>query len=46
MDLRFEAAAANELYENTKQDKGFIVPKFIGNTSKRVLTLIRLMEFQ
>ena len=23
MDLRFEAAAANELYENTKQDQGF-----------------------
>ena len=28
MDLRFEAAAANELYENTKLDKGFNV-KFI-----------------
>ena len=23
MDLRFEAAAANELYENTKRDEGF-----------------------
>ena len=30
MDLRFEAAAANELYENTKDDDGFSVPKFIG----------------
>ena len=27
MDLRFEAAAANELYENTKLDNGFNVPK-------------------
>ena len=27
MDLRFEAAAANELYENTKLDRGFNVPK-------------------
>ena len=27
MDLRFEAAAANELYENTKNDVGFKVPK-------------------
>ena len=24
MDLRFEAAAANELKENTKKDKGFV----------------------
>ena len=40
MDLRFEAAAANELYENTKQDKGFIVPKIYWQyTSKKVLTL-------
>ena len=31
MDLRFEAAAANELYENTKLDEGFIVPKFTGH---------------
>ena len=30
MDLRFEAAAANEFYENTKNDVGFYVPKFIG----------------
>jgi len=40
MDLRFEAAAANELYENTKNDAGFNVPKIYWNyTSKKVLTL-------
>jgi len=40
MDLRFEAAAANELYENTKNDLGFNVPKIYWNyTSRRVLTL-------
>ena len=40
MDLRFEAAAANELYENTKFDTGFNVPKIYWNyTSKKVLTL-------
>ena len=40
MDLRFEAAAANELYENTKQDNGFNVPKIYWNyTTKRILTL-------
>ena len=40
MDLRFEAAAANELYENTKNDFGFNVPKIYWTyTSKRVLTL-------
>ena len=40
MDLRFEAAAANELYENTKNDIGFDVPKIYWNfTSKRMLTL-------
>ena len=40
MDLRFEAAAANELYENTKNDKGFNVPKIYWNfTSKKILTL-------
>jgi len=40
MDLRFEAAAANELYENTKQDLGFNVPKIYWNyTTKRILTL-------
>ena len=40
MDLRFEAAAANELYENTKNDLGFKVPKIYWNqTSKKVLCL-------
>ena len=40
MDLRFEAAAANELYENTKYDEGFTVPKiYWPYTSKRILTL-------
>ena len=37
MDLRFEAAAANELYENTKNDLGFNVPKIYWNfTTKRI----------
>jgi ubiquinone biosynthesis protein len=40
MDLRFEAAAANELFENTMNDIGFNVPKIYWNyTSKRILTL-------
>ena len=40
MDLRFEAAAANELYENTHEDHGFNVPKIYWNyTTKRILTL-------
>jgi len=40
MDLRFEAAAANELYENTKNDAGFNVPKIYWNyTTRKVLTL-------
>ena len=40
MDLRFEAAAANELYENTKQDHGFNVPKIYWNYNpKKILTL-------
>ena len=40
MDLRFEAAAANELYENTKNDKSFNVPKIYWNyTTKKILTL-------
>ena len=40
MDLRFEAAAANELYENTKLDRGFNVPKIYWNyTTKKILTL-------
>ena len=40
MDLRFEAAAANEYLENTKNDSGFHVPKIYWNyTSEEVLTL-------
>ena len=40
MDLRFEAAAANEFAENTKNDAGFHVPKIYWNfTSEEVLTL-------
>jgi len=40
MDLRFEAAAASELYENTKNDIGFKVPKIYWNyTSKNILCL-------
>jgi len=40
MDLRFEAAAANEYAENTKNDVGFRVPKIYWNfTSERVMTL-------
>jgi len=43
MDLRFEAAAANELYENTKKDIGFKVPKIYWNqTSKKILCLDRI----
>jgi len=43
MDLRFEAAAANELYENTTNDVGFRVPKIYWNyTSKRVLCLDKI----
>ncbi len=40
MDLRFEAAAASELRENTISDKGIKVPRIYWNyTSKKVLTL-------
>ncbi len=40
MDLRFEAAAANEYSENTKNDAGFRVPKIYWNfTSENVMTL-------
>ena len=43
MDLRFEAAAANELKENTVNDKGIKVPKIYWNyTSKKVLTLDKI----
>jgi ubiquinone biosynthesis protein len=52
MDLRFEAAAANELFENTKNDVGFNVPKIYWNyTTKKILTLdkvdgISIREYQ
>ena len=40
MDLRFEAAAANEYAENTKNDIGFKVPTIYWNfTSEGVMTL-------
>ena len=40
MDLRFEAAAANEYAENTKNDIGFKVPLIYWNyTSENVMTL-------
>ncbi len=40
MDLRFEAAAANEYAENTKNDIGFKVPTIYWNfTSESVMTL-------
>ena len=40
MDLRFEAAAANEYSDNTKNDSGFKVPKIYWNfTSENVMTL-------
>ena len=40
MDLRFEAAAANEYAENTKNDIGFKVPEIYWNyTSENVMTL-------
>ena len=43
MDLRFEAAAANELYENTKNDIGFKVPKIYWNfTRKKILCLDKI----
>ena len=46
MDLRFEAAAANELYENTKDDLGFNVPKIYWNyTTKKILTLDKVDGF-
>ena len=40
MDLRFEAAAANEYAENTKNDVGFKVPQIYWNfTNENVMTL-------
>ena len=45
MDLRFEAAAASELRENTINDKGIRVPKFIGTTPQKILTLDKIDGF-
>tara|TARA_B110000438_G_scaffold158792_1_gene152047 strand:- start:2606 stop:4174 length:1569 start_codon:yes stop_codon:yes gene_type:complete len=43
MDFRFEAAAASELYQNTKNDMGFEVPRIYWNqTSKRILCLDKI----
>ena len=43
MDLRFEAAAASELRENTSGDKGIRVPKIYWNyASKKILTLDKI----
>ncbi len=40
MDLRFEAAAGNEFYENTRNDVGFKIPQIYWKlTSENVLTL-------
>jgi len=40
LDLRFEAAAASDFLENTKNDVGFNVPKIFWNfTSENILTL-------
>ncbi len=43
MDLRFEAAAANELYENMKNDSFIKVPKIYWSyTSKKILALDKI----
>ena len=40
LDLRYEAAAASELSENTKYDQNFYVPKvYWDNISEKVLTI-------
>ena len=46
MDLRFEAAGANEFFENTKNDIGFKAPKIYWSyTSKKVLCLDKVDGF-
>ena len=43
LDLRYEAAAASELSENTKYDQNFYVPKvYWDNISEKVLTIERV----
>jgi ubiquinone biosynthesis protein len=45
-DLRFEAAAADELRENSKDDPNFYVPSIEWDlTARRVLTLERIIGF-
>ncbi len=40
LDMRLESASASEFHENTRNDKGFIVPEVKwGLSSKRVMTL-------
>ena len=40
LDMRLESASASEFHENTKGDKGFVVPEVKwGLSSKRVMTL-------
>lgn len=40
LDLRFEAASADQIRENTKGDDGIYIPKvFWAHTAKRVITL-------
>ena len=40
LDMRLESASASEFHENTKHDKGFVVPEVKwGLSSKRVMTL-------
>ena len=41
MDFRFEAAAASELYENTKNDIGFEIPKIYWNQTSKKGSLFR-----
>ena len=43
LDLRYEAAAASELKENTKNDQSFYVPKiYWDRVTKKVLTIERI----
>ena len=43
LDLRFEAAAASEMKDNTSNDEGFYVPDVIWEyTNKKILTLERI----
>ena len=46
MDLRFEAAAANEPKNNTKNDKNFVVPEIFWDYTSKVLTSERVNGIQ